>query len=95
MAAAASSDTGMGDTNHHQLFEVAMRCTGWDVPDVGVVPSALPMGSFVLPQCPRHVWEEVQVLLLPPGGDPHHLPGAHDSRDRGAPRPPLPHHRPQ
>lgn len=66
-----------------------MCCSGWDVPKVGVVPSAFPTGPFVPPQRPRHVWEEVQVPLLAPGGGTHHLPGADDSRDRGAPCPPL------
>lgn len=72
-----------------------MCFSGWDVPDIGAVPSAFPTGSFLLSQCPHHVREEVQVLLLPPGGDPHHLPGGDDSGDRGAPRPPLCHQREQ
>lgn len=54
-----------------------------------------PTGSFLLPQCPQHAWKEVQVLLLPAGGDPDRVPGADDLPHRGAPGPALPHQKHQ
>lgn len=87
--------TGMGDASRCQLFEGAMCCSEREVPSIWAVLSAFPTSCFLLSQCLHHVLEEDQVLLLPPRGDPHHLPGADDSGDCGASRPPLSHQREQ
>lgn len=52
-------------------------------------PVCHPTGSSLFTQ--GHVQAEERSPLLLPGDSPHHSPGADDSRDCGAPRPPLCH----